>query len=67
MYRSIAEIQKAILSGKTALDLVEEHLLRIEEHQHLNAFLEVFEVSAREQAKRVDQKFSLALQVNSLV
>ncbi|MFM7006060.1 MAG: Asp-tRNA(Asn)/Glu-tRNA(Gln) amidotransferase subunit GatA [Flavobacteriales bacterium] len=56
MYRSIAEIQKAILSGKTALDLVEEHLSRIAEHQHLNAFLEVFEVSAREQAKRIDQK-----------
>lgn len=62
MYRSIAEIQKAILSGKTALDLVEEHLLRIEEHQHLNAFLEVFEVSAREQAMRVDQKIQAGTQ-----
>jgi aspartyl-tRNA(Asn)/glutamyl-tRNA(Gln) amidotransferase subunit A len=43
-------------SGKTALDLVEEHLSRIEAHQHLNAFLEVFESSAREQAIAIDAK-----------
>jgi aspartyl-tRNA(Asn)/glutamyl-tRNA(Gln) amidotransferase subunit A len=56
MYRSIAEIQSALHSGKTALDLVEEHLSRIEAHQHLNAFLEVFESSAREQAIVIDAK-----------
>lgn len=56
MYRTIAEIQSALHSGKTALDLVEEHLSRIEAHQHLNAFLEVFETSAREQAIAVDAK-----------
>ncbi|MFM8596407.1 MAG: Asp-tRNA(Asn)/Glu-tRNA(Gln) amidotransferase subunit GatA [Flavobacteriales bacterium] len=56
MYRSIAEIQSALHSGKTALALVDEHLARIEAHQHLNAFLEVFETSAREQAKIVDAK-----------
>jgi aspartyl-tRNA(Asn)/glutamyl-tRNA(Gln) amidotransferase subunit A len=38
------------------LDLVEEHLSRIEAHQHLNAFLEVFESSAREQAIAIDAK-----------
>jgi aspartyl-tRNA(Asn)/glutamyl-tRNA(Gln) amidotransferase subunit A len=38
------------------LDLVEEHLSRIEAHQHLNAFLEVFETSAREQAIAIDAK-----------
>jgi aspartyl-tRNA(Asn)/glutamyl-tRNA(Gln) amidotransferase subunit A len=56
MYRTIAEIQGALRSGKTALDLVEEHLSRIEAHQHLNAFLEVFETSAREQATAIDAK-----------
>ncbi len=56
MYRSISEIQKALRSGKTALNLVEEHLLRIEAHQHLNAFLEVFEDSALAQARLIDQK-----------
>jgi aspartyl-tRNA(Asn)/glutamyl-tRNA(Gln) amidotransferase subunit A len=56
MYRTIAEIQNALHSGKTALDLVEEHLVRIEAHAHLNAFLEVFTDSARAQAQLVDQK-----------
>lgn len=56
MYQSIAEIQSALHSGNTALDLVEEHLSRIEAHQHLNAFLEVFETSAREQAIAIDAK-----------
>jgi aspartyl-tRNA(Asn)/glutamyl-tRNA(Gln) amidotransferase subunit A len=56
MYRTIAEIQNALHSGKTALDLVEEHLARIDEHAHLNAFLEVFADSARLQAQAVDQK-----------
>jgi aspartyl-tRNA(Asn)/glutamyl-tRNA(Gln) amidotransferase subunit A len=58
MYRSIAEIQKALHSGKTALDLVEEHLSFIESNKHLNAFLEVFTDSARAQAQVVDQKIN---------
>jgi len=56
MYRTIAEIQNALHSGKTALDLVEEHLVAIEAHAHLNAFLEVFTDSALAQARLVDQK-----------
>lgn len=56
MYRSIAAIQDALHSGKTALDLVDEHLERITAHAHLNAFLEVFTDSARAQARLVDQK-----------
>lgn len=56
MYRSIQAIQDALHSGKTALDLVDEHLTRIAAHAHLNAFLEVFTDSAREQARLVDQK-----------
>lgn len=56
MYRSIAAIQDALHSGKTALDLVEEHLKLIAANQHLNAFLEVFADSAKEQALLVDQK-----------
>lgn len=56
MYRSIAEIQSALHSGKSALDLVEEHLSLIEANQHLNAFLEVFETSARAQSHVVDAK-----------
>lgn len=56
MYRTISAIQDALRSGKSALDIVEEHLSTIAANQHLNAFLEVFEQTAKEQAIRVDEK-----------
>jgi aspartyl-tRNA(Asn)/glutamyl-tRNA(Gln) amidotransferase subunit A len=56
MYRTFAEVKKALASGESALNIVELYLQRIEARPELNAFLEVFTDSAKEQAKRVDQK-----------
>jgi aspartyl-tRNA(Asn)/glutamyl-tRNA(Gln) amidotransferase subunit A len=38
------------------LEIVESYLTKINQHAHLNAFLEVFEQSAKENALRVDEK-----------
>lgn len=56
MLRTYAEVQNAIASGSTVVSILDDYLARIQENQHLNAFLEVFESSAREQAKKVDEK-----------
>jgi aspartyl-tRNA(Asn)/glutamyl-tRNA(Gln) amidotransferase subunit A len=56
MYRSFAEVKSALASGQTVLDIVNGYLEAIRQHSDLNAFLEVFEESARSQAKLVDQK-----------
>jgi aspartyl-tRNA(Asn)/glutamyl-tRNA(Gln) amidotransferase subunit A len=56
MLRTYAEVQNAIASGSSVVSILENYLGRIQENQHLNAFLEVFETSAREQAQVVDDK-----------
>lgn len=56
MYHTFAEVKTAIASGKSVVEIVNEYLLRIESQKDLNAFLEVFEDSALEQAKLVDEK-----------
>lgn len=57
MYRSIAEIQKDLFSGKiTCRRLVEEYLKRIEEKKFLNAFLEIFKDSSLKKAEEIDSK-----------
>jgi aspartyl-tRNA(Asn)/glutamyl-tRNA(Gln) amidotransferase subunit A len=56
MYKSFAEVKSALSSGETALNVVENYLAQIELHADLNAYLEVFADSAKEQAKLVDQK-----------
>lgn len=56
MYKSFAEVRSALASGETVLSVVENYLARIEKHSDLNAFLEVFEDSAKEQARQVDEK-----------
>lgn len=56
MYKNFAEVKLALSSGSTVLDIVEHYLAKIEEKRDLNAFLEVFEDSVREQAKIVDEK-----------
>jgi aspartyl-tRNA(Asn)/glutamyl-tRNA(Gln) amidotransferase subunit A len=62
MYNSIADIQKALLSGTSSLDLTHYFLNKIESSKHLNAFLEVFTESAINQAKRIDEKIKLGTQ-----
>jgi aspartyl-tRNA(Asn)/glutamyl-tRNA(Gln) amidotransferase subunit A len=56
MYRTIKEVKEALLSGESVLSITEYFLGKIEEHKHLNAFLEVFTDSAKEQAQIVNQK-----------
>lgn len=56
MYTSFAEIKSALSQGSTAVEITQAYLARIEEKKHLNAFLEVFETSALEQATKVDEK-----------
>ncbi|MCH2232820.1 MAG: Asp-tRNA(Asn)/Glu-tRNA(Gln) amidotransferase subunit GatA [Crocinitomicaceae bacterium] len=56
MLNSFASVQEALDSGKSVSDILEHYLLEIEKNKHLNAFLEVFEESARASAKEVDEK-----------
>ncbi len=56
MYHNFAEVKIALSSGKSVLDIVEEYLLNISQNKDLNAFLEVFEDSVRQQAAAVDLK-----------
>ena len=56
MYQTFAEVKSALSSGKSVLNIVEFYLDNIQKQSELNAFLEVFVTSAREQAIRVDEK-----------
>ena len=58
MYKTFAEVTKALSSGVKVLDIVQHYLHVIEQQKELNAFLEVFENSALEQAKIVDEKIN---------
>lgn len=56
-YHRLDEIQTDLeLQKISCLQLVEHHLQKIRAHAHLNAFIEVFETEAREQAKAIDNK-----------
>lgn len=56
-YHSLAQVQAELVSNTiTCVDLVHAYLQRIQENQHLNIFLEVFEVSALQKAREVDEK-----------
>ena len=56
MLQTYADVRKAISSGDTVMSILEDYLRAIKENEHLNAFLEVFEESARKQAEIVDEK-----------
>ncbi len=58
MLRTYAEVKDALSSGKSVATILEDYLKKIDERKSLNAFLEVFEDSAREQAKLVDEKLA---------
>lgn len=62
MYNNFAEVKQAIASGSSVLDIVNTYLSEIERRKELNAFLEVFEDTVREQAKRVDEKIKSGTQ-----
>ena len=58
MYKTIADIQKALSSGQTVSSIVDESISHIKEKSNLNAFVEVFEETARARAKEVDARLS---------
>lgn len=58
MYKSFAEVKSALASGVSVLEIVENSLKVIQQNSDLNAFLEVFEDSAREHAIQVDKKIT---------
>lgn len=56
-YSSISEVQTDLLAGNTTcVELVKSYIERINENKNLNAFLEVFEQTALEKAKQLDEK-----------
>lgn len=56
MYTSFDKIKRAIENGTSAVEIVNYFISKIEDKKHLNAFLEVFNESALQKAKEVDQK-----------
>lgn len=59
MYTSLKQIQYAIHHKQTSVKEVVTHYLKtIEEHQHLNAFLEVYAAEALAKADVIDQKIA---------
>jgi aspartyl-tRNA(Asn)/glutamyl-tRNA(Gln) amidotransferase subunit A len=56
MYSTFAEVKNALSSGVTVLGILEAYLDEIEKNKDLNAYLEVFTDSAKEQAILVDEK-----------
>ncbi|GAB4032647.1 Asp-tRNA(Asn)/Glu-tRNA(Gln) amidotransferase subunit GatA [Spirosoma jeollabukense] len=59
IYRNFSSVQADLKIGTiTCLQLVDQYLARIDEHQHLNAFTEVYAHEARQQAEAVDQKLA---------
>jgi aspartyl-tRNA(Asn)/glutamyl-tRNA(Gln) amidotransferase subunit A len=56
MYKTFSEVKAALSAGRTVVDIVNHYLAQIEAHKELNAFLEVFEQRALEQASIVDHK-----------
>lgn len=56
-FKTIAQLQSDLKSGNiTCVQLINETVAQISAKKHLNAFLEVFETSALEQAAKVDEK-----------
>lgn len=54
--RTYTEVKNALASGDTVVRILEGYLANINANKHLNAFLEVFEESAKAKALEVDQK-----------
>ncbi|MGM9511874.1 Asp-tRNA(Asn)/Glu-tRNA(Gln) amidotransferase subunit GatA [Larkinella sp. GY13] len=56
-YDSLSDIQRDLATGSvTCRQLVEHYLQRIDDHQHLNAFVAVYADEARQRADEVDAK-----------
>ena len=58
MFHSIKDNRSAISSGMPLMDILDQYLAKIESQKQLNAFLEVFEASAREQVAIIQEKIN---------
>ena len=56
MYKTIADIKQALAAGETVSSIVESSISNIKGKSSLNAFVEIFEDSARSAAGIVDEK-----------
>jgi aspartyl-tRNA(Asn)/glutamyl-tRNA(Gln) amidotransferase subunit A len=56
MYKTLAEVKKSLASGTTVVDVVKAYLSAIHKNSGLNAFLEVFEDTALQDAEKIDRK-----------
>ncbi len=58
-YTRLAEVQADLQSKSiNCNELVQSYLNRIEDQKHLNAFIETFDESALDQARKIDEKIS---------
>ncbi len=65
-FSTIQKLQADLKNGvTTCVDLVNQAIVNIEANKELNAFLEVFSVSALAQAKLVDEKIKATASTNS--
>jgi len=56
-FESISKYQSDLQAGQTnCVTVVEQYLLAIQQHQHLNAFVEVFAEEARQRARLLDDQ-----------
>lgn len=62
MYTTVADTRNAIQSGQSACEITLYFIEKIKSNLHLNCFLEVFEASAIDQAKKVDSKIKAGTQ-----
>ncbi len=59
MYRSLKKLQDDVLNNQTTCETItRSYIQTIQQHQHLNAFVEVFEASAIAAAKTIDTKIA---------
>jgi aspartyl-tRNA(Asn)/glutamyl-tRNA(Gln) amidotransferase subunit A len=58
-YRSLRALQADLFSGKiTCSEITQAYIQKINAHAHLNAFIEVFETSARQRAAELDARLA---------
>ncbi|MBM3451506.1 MAG: Asp-tRNA(Asn)/Glu-tRNA(Gln) amidotransferase subunit GatA [Bacteroidetes bacterium] len=62
MYTTVADTRNAIKSGQSACEITLYFIEKIKSNLHLNCFLEVFEASAIDQAKKIDSKIKAGTQ-----
>ena len=58
MPKTFADIQLELKNGRSVVEITKDYLTRIHNNNDLNAFLEVFDEGALQQAAEVDEKLA---------